>query len=122
MRKSWNTAAGCKKKSAVTSTSNGIRAASPTGLAIDASPISGCQKSAPAVRFAEDVMDGAEVLVKLKEEQGKKGIAVALARVPDSQLDLLIRAGTIEAVGRENVFATVRDAVTDQNQNAAGAS
>jgi MFS superfamily sulfate permease-like transporter len=91
-------------------------------LAIDASPISGRQKSAPAVRFAEDVIDGAEVLVKLKEEQGKKGIAVALARVPDSQLDLLIRAGTIEAVGRENVFATVRDAVTDQNQNAAGAS
>jgi MFS superfamily sulfate permease-like transporter len=67
-------------------------------------------------------MDGAEVLIKLKEELGKKGIVVALARVPDSQLDLLTRAGTIEAVGKENVFATGRDAVADQSQNAASAS
>ena len=57
-------------------------------------------------------MDGAEILTKLYEELGKKGIEVVLARVPDSQVDLLTRSGTVDAIGRENLYETVRDAVS----------
>jgi hypothetical protein len=57
-------------------------------------------------------MDGAEILTKLYEELGKKGIEVVLARVPDSQVDLLTRSGTVAAIGRENLYETVRDAVS----------
>jgi SulP family sulfate permease len=57
-------------------------------------------------------MDGAEILTKLYEELGKKGIEVVLARVPGSQVDLLTRSGTVDAIGRENLYETVRDAVS----------
>jgi high affinity sulfate transporter 1 len=56
-------------------------------------------------------MDGAEVLTKLHEELGRKGIRVVLARVPHRELDLMAKAGTLEAIGREHFYMTVRDAV-----------
>ena len=57
-------------------------------------------------------MDGADILTKLSEELGKKGIEVVLARMPNSQLDLLTKSGTVDAIGRENLYVTVRDAVS----------
>jgi hypothetical protein len=56
-------------------------------------------------------MDGAEVLLKLAEELGRKGIQFALARVAAYEMDLLRKVGTLEAVGEDNVYETVRAAV-----------
>ncbi len=56
-------------------------------------------------------MDGAEVLTRLHEELARKNIQVALARVADQELALLDKMGTIKAVGRDNIYMTVRDAV-----------
>lgn len=56
-------------------------------------------------------LDGAEVLTRLHEELGRKQIAVVLARVGNEKLGLLGKAGTLRAIGQDNCFATVRDAV-----------
>jgi anti-anti-sigma factor len=56
-------------------------------------------------------MDGAEVLLKLSEELGRKGIKFALARVAVYEMDLLRKVGTLEAIGEDNIYETVRAAV-----------
>lgn len=56
-------------------------------------------------------MDGAEVLVKLHEELERKNVKVVLARVADNELDILGKTGTIAAIGKENIYVTVRAAV-----------
>jgi high affinity sulfate transporter 1 len=57
-------------------------------------------------------MDGAETLSKLHEELERKDIQVALARVPESELDLLGKVGAIEQIGEDNLYASVRHAVS----------
>ncbi len=56
-------------------------------------------------------LDGADVLTKLQEELARKDVQLSLAHVGAHRLDLLTRAGTIEAIGSENIFTTVREAV-----------
>ena len=56
-------------------------------------------------------MDGAEVLTRLQEELQRKNVKVVLARVADNELDILDKTGTIQAIGQENIYVTVRDAV-----------
>lgn len=56
-------------------------------------------------------MDGAEVLTKLHEELERKEIRVVLARIPDNVRQLLSKTGTESAIGKENYYVTVRDAV-----------
>ncbi len=56
-------------------------------------------------------MDGAEVLLKLSEELGRRGIKVALASVPTRELRLLDKVGVTKAIGKEHFYVTVRDAV-----------
>jgi MFS superfamily sulfate permease-like transporter len=57
-------------------------------------------------------IDGADTLTKVAGELGSRGVRLRLARVDGERLDLLRRAGTVEAVGDENLFVTVRDAVS----------
>ena len=62
-------------------------------------------------------MDGTEVLTMLQEELGRKNIRMVLARVENSQLEILSKTGTLDAIGLDNVFETVRHAVAVlQNQ------
>lgn len=56
-------------------------------------------------------LDGADVLTKLAGELGKRDIDVVLARVGDEHMDLLQKAGTLDAIGRHNVYPSVRAAV-----------
>jgi high affinity sulfate transporter 1 len=56
-------------------------------------------------------MDGAEVLTKLHEELERRSIEVVVARAPNSARPLLRKVGTEAAIGKENFFITVRDAV-----------
>jgi MFS superfamily sulfate permease-like transporter len=57
-------------------------------------------------------MDGAEVLVKLHEELARKHVQLVLARVADGELDILGKSGVLQAIGPDNVYMTVRSAVT----------
>lgn len=56
-------------------------------------------------------MDGAEVLTKLHEELERKQIRVVLARVPDAEIELLAKTGTIAQIGKDHLYVTVRAAV-----------
>jgi SulP family sulfate permease len=55
--------------------------------------------------------DGADILIEVEDELQAQGTALALARVHPPVLALWKRAGVIDAVGKERVFDTVRDAV-----------
>ena len=57
-------------------------------------------------------IDGADTLTKIAEQLRSRGIRLLLARVDGERLDLLRRAGTLKAIGDENLFVTVRDAVS----------
>jgi MFS superfamily sulfate permease-like transporter len=54
--------------------------------------------------------DGADIVAQVAGELGSAGTSLALARVQPTILDLWRKAGTIDAVGSGNVFATVREA------------
>ena len=56
-------------------------------------------------------LDGADALTKVAVQLRSRGVRLLLARVDSERLALLRRAGTLEAVGDESVFVTVRDAV-----------
>ena len=56
-------------------------------------------------------IDGADTLTKVAGQLRSRGVRLLLARVDGERLDLLRRAGTLEAIGDENLFVTVRDAV-----------
>lgn len=60
-------------------------------------------------------LDGADILTKVAEELGRRGVAVVLARVDDDRLDLLEQAGTVATIGgRDRIFPSVREAVAAQ--------
>ena len=56
-------------------------------------------------------LDGADMLTKVHEQLADSGLRLLLAHVNTSELDLLRRAGALDAIGEQNVFATVRAAV-----------
>jgi len=55
--------------------------------------------------------DGADMLIQVEEELRSQGVTLALARVHPPVLALWERAGAIDAIGKDRVFDTVRDAV-----------
>jgi sulfate permease, SulP family len=57
-------------------------------------------------------IDGADTLTKVAGQLRSNGVRLLLARVDGERLDLLRRAGTLKAIGDENLFVTVRDAVS----------
>ena len=63
----------------------------------------------------EDMFDidttAASKLIELRSGLAAKGIALSLARVHVPTLEAMRREGVVEAVGEENVFPTVHDAV-----------
>jgi high affinity sulfate transporter 1 len=56
-------------------------------------------------------LDGADMLTKVHEQLTERGVRLLLTHADAAELDMLQRAGTIQAIGEENVFETVRDAV-----------
>lgn len=56
-------------------------------------------------------LDGADSLTALHGELKRSDIVVALARVADDQMDLLSKAGTLAAIGEQDVYPSVRSAV-----------
>jgi len=56
-------------------------------------------------------IDGADTLTKVAVQLGSRGVRLLLARIDGERLALLRRAGTLEAVGDDNLFVTVRNAV-----------
>jgi MFS superfamily sulfate permease-like transporter len=56
-------------------------------------------------------VDGADTLTKVADQLRSRGVRLLLARVDGERLDLLRRAGTLAAIGDENLYVTVRDAV-----------
>jgi SulP family sulfate permease len=64
--------------------------------------------------------DGADIVALLAGELRSQGIALTLARVQPSILDLWTRAGAIDALGPDRVFDTVRKAVRGLEKNSAG--
>lgn len=56
-------------------------------------------------------LDGADMLTKVHRQLADRGARLLLVHLDAAELDVLRRAGTMEAVGEENVFETVRAAV-----------
>jgi MFS superfamily sulfate permease-like transporter len=56
-------------------------------------------------------LDAADMLTKIHGQLAGRGARLLLAHADTAELDLLRRAGTLDAVGEENVFETVRAAV-----------
>jgi high affinity sulfate transporter 1 len=54
---------------------------------------------------------GADTLLRLREELAGEGVAMALARTHGEVLDYLTRDGCIDALGSDAVFGTVQEAV-----------
>jgi len=57
-------------------------------------------------------LDGADMLTKVHGQLADRGARLMLTHVDLVELDMLQRAGTIDAVGTENICETVRAAVT----------
>ena len=66
-------------------------------------------------------MDGDKTLAKLSAELHKKNIRFLLARVRSDNLELIRKTGTLEKIGSQNIYRTVRAAVSDA-QKAGGES
>jgi high affinity sulfate transporter 1 len=56
-------------------------------------------------------LDGADMLTKVHGQLADRGIRLLLTHADVIELDMLERAGTIKAIGKENIFETVRAAV-----------
>jgi MFS superfamily sulfate permease-like transporter len=56
-------------------------------------------------------LDGADVLTRVHGELARKNVKLMLAHLGDEHLELLDRAGTLAAIGEENVFPPMRSAV-----------
>lgn len=56
-------------------------------------------------------IDGADALTKVHRRLSGKGMGIALARVERGQLGLLRTAGTLDEIGEDKLFPTVRAAV-----------
>jgi high affinity sulfate transporter 1 len=71
-------------------------------------------------------LDGADMLTKVHGQLADRGVRILLTHADDVELDLLRRAGTMDAIGETNFFETVRAAVaaatSDASQPGASAS
>jgi len=56
-------------------------------------------------------LDGADMLTKVHEQLADRGLRLLLAHADTNELALLRRAGTLDAIGEQNIFETVRAAV-----------
>jgi SulP family sulfate permease len=56
-------------------------------------------------------LDGADMLTKVNGQLAERGIRLMLTHADLVELDMLRRAGTIDAIGEGNIFETVRAAV-----------
>jgi anti-anti-sigma regulatory factor len=56
-------------------------------------------------------MDGDKILSKLTRELRKKNAQVLLVNVGRDNLELLRKTGTLEEIGSQNIYRTVRAAV-----------
>jgi sulfate permease, SulP family len=57
-------------------------------------------------------MDGDKILTKLTRELGKKNVQVLLVNVGSDNLELMRKTGTLEEIGAQNIYRTVRAAVS----------
>ena len=57
-------------------------------------------------------LDGADMLTDLHRQLAETGVRLLLTHADAAELDMLRRAGTLEAIGEANVFETVRAAVS----------
>ena len=57
-------------------------------------------------------MDGDKILYKLSRDLRKKNVQVLLTRVGRHDLELLRKTGTLEEIGSQNIYETVRAAVS----------
>ena len=64
-------------------------------------------------------MDGDKILAKLSKELRKKNVRILLVRVGSDNLELLRKTGTLQEIGSQNIYATVRAAISDA-QKASG--
>jgi MFS superfamily sulfate permease-like transporter len=56
-------------------------------------------------------LDGADMRTNVQGQLAWRGVRLLLAHADTAELDLLRRAGTMNAIGETNVFETVRAAV-----------
>lgn len=63
-------------------------------------------------------LDGADTLSKLVGELSDRHVRVLVARIDEDRLDLLTRAGTLEALGPDGVHPSVRSAVAAAQRGA----
>ncbi len=63
-------------------------------------------------------MDGDKILAKLARELHRKEIQVLLVNVGSENLKLLRKTGTLQEIGEENIYRTVRAAVADAQKSA----
>jgi MFS superfamily sulfate permease-like transporter len=56
-------------------------------------------------------LDAADMLTKVHGQLAARGVRLLLTHADATELDMLRRAGTLDAVGDENIFETVRAAV-----------
>jgi len=56
-------------------------------------------------------LDAADMLTKVQGQMAERGVRLLLTHADTMELDMLRRAGTLDAVGEENIFETVRAAV-----------
>jgi anti-anti-sigma regulatory factor len=61
-------------------------------------------------------LDGADMLTKVNEELADTGVRLMLTHTNASELEMLQRAGTLNALGEANLFETARAAVAAATQ------
>jgi sulfate permease, SulP family len=67
-------------------------------------------------------LDGDRMLAKLGEDLARKDVVILLVNPGSDNLELMRRTGTLSALGTENVFRTVRAAVSAAQGSGRGAS
>jgi SulP family sulfate permease len=60
-------------------------------------------------------LDGADMLTKVHGELADRGVRLLLTHADADEFHVLGRAGTMDAIGDENFFETVREAVATAN-------
>jgi SulP family sulfate permease len=61
-------------------------------------------------------VDGADMLTKVHGQLADRGVRLMLAHADTDDISLLRRAGTLDVLGEQNVFVTVRAAVAEATQ------
>ena len=63
-------------------------------------------------------LDGADILTKVHGQLADRGVRILIAHADVAELELLRRAGTVDAIGEMNFFETVRAAVAAATSDA----